>query len=267
MPFRQVLPTVIAIAAALLCNCAHAQWRAARFTGEVVHSYPHDANAYTQGLFFWNGFLYESTGLEGRSSLRKVQLETGEVLQRHVVASEYFAEGIVNWKQEIVGLTNKNRIGFVYDLETFKEKRRFAYAGEGWGLTQDGRRIIMSDGTEYLRFLDPTDLREISRLRVTFEGKPLKNINELEWVEGEIYANIWLTNHIARINPKTGAVVGLIDLTVLDGLSGKSSDPDDVLNGIAYDSATKRLFVTGKRWQRLFEIRLIPSVQRSATTR
>jgi glutaminyl-peptide cyclotransferase len=262
MPYRKELLTVIAIATALLCNCAHAQRRAARFTGEVVHSYPHAADAYTQGLFFLDHFLYESTGLEGRSSLRKVQLETGEVLQKHVVAAEYFAEGIVNWKREIVGLTNKNRIGFVYDLATFKEKRRFAYAGEGWGLTQNGRHIIMSDGTEYLRFLDPDKLTEISRLKVTFEGKPLKNINELEWVEGEIYANIWLTSHIARIDPQTGTVTGLIDLTALGRLSGKSSDPDDVLNGIAYDSANKRLFVTGKRWKRLFEIRLVPSVQR-----
>jgi len=258
MRLRQALLTAVTLVSALLCNCAQAQWRVAKFNAEVVHSYPHDVDAFTQGLFFLNDFLYESTGLEGRSSLRKVKLETGAVLQKHVVEANYFAEGIVNWKSEIVGLTYKSQTGFIYDLETFKVRRRFTYVGEGWGLTQDGRHIIMSDGTEYLRFLDPRDLRETARLKVTYEGKPLNNINELEWVDGEIFANVWLTNDIVRINPKTGAVVGLIDLTSLNQLSGRSSDPNDTLNGIAYDSARKRLFVTGKRWKRLFEISLIP---------
>jgi glutamine cyclotransferase len=259
MRFRKVLLTSVTLTSILLCNCALAQWLVPKFNAEVVRSYPHDVDAFTQGLFFLNGFLYESTGLAGRSSLRKVQLETGTVIQKHAVEAKYFAEGIVNWKKEIFGLTYQNQIGFIYDLDTFKVRRQFSYVGEGWGLTQDGSRIIMSDGTEYLRFLDPRDLRQISRVKVTYEGKPLLNINELEWIEGEIYANVWLTNHIVRINPKTGIVQGLIDLTALTRLSGRSNDVEDVLNGIAYDPARKRLFVTGKRWRHLFEIRLVPS--------
>jgi glutaminyl-peptide cyclotransferase len=261
MSLRQVL-SIAAVASFMLCPPAHAQWRVAKYTVEVVRSYPHDVEAYTEGLFFLNGFLYESTGQEGRSSVRKVQLETGAVVQKHDVPARYFGEGIVNWKNEIVNVTWKHQTGFVYDLETFKLKRQFTYPGEGWALTQNGKHIIMSDGTEYLRFLDPASFKEASRLKVTFEGKPLKNINEIEWVEGEIYANVWLTDNIVRINPTTGAVVGLIDLRSLGPLSGKSSNTDDTLNGIAYDAAGKRLFVTGKRWKRLFEIRLVPSTQR-----
>lgn len=255
---RHFLSVFIICAAALLSGNAQAQWRVAKYTAEVVRSYPHDAEAYTEGLFFLNGFLYESTGQEGRSSVRKVQLETGEVLQKHVVPAKYFGEGIVNWKSEIFNLTWKHQTGFVYDLETFKVKRQFTYPGEGWALTQNGKHIIMSDGTEYLRFLNPDTLKEVSRLKVTYEGKPLNNLNELEWVEGEIYANIWLTTNIVRINPTTGAVVGLIELRSLEPLSGRSNDSDDTLNGIAYDAAKKRLFVTGKHWKRLFEIRLAP---------
>ncbi|HEU5134938.1 MAG TPA: glutaminyl-peptide cyclotransferase [Steroidobacteraceae bacterium] len=256
--FRKVLLTSVTLSSVLLCKCALAQWLVPKFNAEVVRSYPHDVDAFTQGLFFLNGFLYESTGLAGHSSLRKVKLETGAVIQKHDVEAQYFAEGIVNWKKEIFGLTYKSQIGFIYDLDTFKVRRQFSYVGEGWGLTQDGSHIIMSDGTEYLRFLNPRDLRQISRLKVTYEGKPLININELEWIEGEIYANVWLTNHIVRIHPKTGVVLGLIDLSSISRLSGRSNDAEDVLNGIAYDSARKRLFVTGKRWQRVFEIRLIP---------
>lgn len=261
MSLRQVL-SIAATASVLLCLPAHAQWRVAQHTIEVVRSYPHDAAAYTEGLFFLDGFLYESTGQEGRSSVRKVQLETGVVLQKHDVPAKYFGEGIVNWKNEILNVTWKHQTGFVYDLETFKLKRQFTYPGEGWALTQNGKHIIMSDGTEYLRFMDPASFKEVSRLKVTFEGKPLKNLNEIEWVEGEIYANVWLTENIVRINPTTGAIVGVIDLRSLGPLSGKSKDTDDTLNGIAYDAARKRLFVTGKRWKRVFEIRLVPGTQR-----
>lgn len=259
MSLRQALSICAVLASAFLCNTAFAQWRVAKYTVEVVRSYPHDAGAYTEGLFFLNGFLYESTGQEGHSTVRKVQLETGSVLQKHDVPAQYFGEGIVNWKNEIINLTWKHQLGFVYDLETFKPKRQFAYPGEGWALTQNGKHIIMSDGTEFLRFLNPNTLKEVSRLKVTYEGKPLKNLNELEWVDGEIYANVWLTDNIVRINPTTGAVVGLIDLKSLGPLSGKSNNTDDTLNGIAYDAAGKRLFVTGKRWKRLFEIRLAQS--------
>jgi glutaminyl-peptide cyclotransferase len=258
MLLRQLPLTAVAVLCLLPSPWAQAQWRVAQYSAAVVRSYPHDVQAYTEGLFFLDGFLYESTGQEGRSSLRKVQLETGAVLQKHDVPAQYFGEGIVNWKTEIVGLTWKHQTGFIYDLATFKVKRQFTYPGEGWALTQNGKHIIMSDGTEYLRFLNPGDLKEVSRLKVTYEGRPLKNLNELEWVEGEIYANVWLTDNIVRINPTTGAVVGLIDLTSLGPLSGKSNDTDDTLNGIAYDAAAKRLFVTGKRWKRLFEIRLVP---------
>ena len=222
----------------------------------VVHAYPHDPKAFTEGLFYLDGFLYESTGLEGQSSVRKERLETGEVVQQRPLASSYFGEGIVNWKDRLIQLTYQTQIGFVYDLATFKPRSTFHYAGEGWGLTQDGAHILMSDGTQFIRFLDPDTLRETGRIEVTDQGQPVRNINELEWVKGEILANIWQTNQIARIDPKTGKVVGWIDLSGL--LPGAALDPDAVLNGIAYDAGGDRLFVTGKRWPKLFEIRLAP---------
>lgn len=223
---------------------------------EVVHVYPHDVHAFTEGLFYLNGYLYESTGLEKRSSIRKVRLETGEVLRQIAVPPQYFGEGIVNWKHHLISLTWKSELGFVYDLASFRMERRFHYAGEGWALTQDGKRIIMSDGTPELRFLDPDTLRETGRLRVTVEGRPLPNINELEWVRGEIYANVWQTNVIVRIDPVSGDVVGVIDLAGLLTESDRIAGQTDVLNGIAYDALHDRLFVTGKNWPKLFEIRL-----------
>ena len=159
----------------------------------IVHTYPHDTHAFTEGLFYLNGFLYESTGLEGQSTLRRERLETGEVLQRLTVPARYFGEGIVNWKQHLVALTWKSQIGFVYDLQTFKLQRHFSYPGEGWALTQDGTHLLMSDGTDQLRWLDPQTLQETARLSVTVEGQPLRNLNELEWVNGEIFANVWQT--------------------------------------------------------------------------
>jgi len=223
---------------------------------EVVHTYPHDPTAFTEGLFYLHGFLYESTGLERHSSIRKVRLETGEVLQKLDVPPEYFGEGIVNWKSRLVSLTWKSQVGFVYDLATFKRQREFHYPGEGWALTQDGRQIIMSDGTSQLRFLNPQTLAETGRLTVTLDGKPLRNVNELEWVKGEIYANVWQTDWIVRIDPRTGNVVGLIDLAGLLGAADRVPGQTDVLNGIAYDAKADRLFVTGKNWPKLFEIRL-----------
>jgi glutaminyl-peptide cyclotransferase len=222
----------------------------------VVRAYPHDPEAFTEGLFWLNGFLYEATGLEGRSSLRKVRLSTGEVLQSRPLDSKYFGEGIVAWKGRLVQLTWKSEIGFTYDLATFKPRTSFHYAGEGWALTQDGRRLIMSDGKPELRFLDPVSLKETGRVAVTLEGRPLANINELEWVKGEVLANIWQTNYIARIDPVTGRTTGVIDLTPLAEIEAAKGRPIDVLNGIAYDAVHDRLFVTGKLWPDLYEIKL-----------
>jgi glutaminyl-peptide cyclotransferase len=223
---------------------------------EIVHTYPHDATAFTEGLFYLNGFLYESTGLERHSSIRKVRIATGEVVQKLEIPPQYFGEGIVNWGGQLVSLTWQSHVGFVFDLKTFKLQRQFDYPGEGWALTQDGKQLIMSDGTSELRFLNPATLKETRRLEVTLEGKPLRNVNELEWVKGEIYANVWQTNWIARIDPRSGEVLGLINLAGILSPADRVEGPDGVLNGIAYDAAHDRLFVTGKNWPKLFEIRL-----------
>lgn len=222
----------------------------------VVHAYPHDPDAFTEGLFYLNGFLYESTGLEGKSSIRKVQLATGKVLQQRAIASKYFGEGIVAWKGKLVELTWQSEIGFTYDLASFRPRADFRYQGEGWALTQDGQRLIMSDGTPQLRFLNPDTLAEIGRLDVTLNGRPLANLNELEWVKGEVLANVWQTNFIVRIDPRTGKVVGVVDLSALAAAEAAKGRQIDVLNGIAYDAAHDRLFVTGKLWPDLYEIRL-----------
>ena len=228
-----------------------------RYTFQIVHAYPHDRTAFTEGLFYLDGTLYESTGLKGQSSLRRVKLETGEVLQQFDLPESLFGEGIVNWKNQILQLTWQSEIGFVYDLKTFKKKKEFHYPGEGWALTQDGRRLIMDDGTPQIRFWNPESLEETGRITVTDRGQPVTSLNELEWVEGEIYANIWGTSRIARIAPNTGRVTGWIDLSELEKSSGADVNSDSVLNGIAYDGKTHRLFVTGKRWPKLFEIRLV----------
>jgi glutaminyl-peptide cyclotransferase len=223
---------------------------------EVVHSYPHDTAAFTEGLFYLNGFLYESTGLEQHSSIRKVRIDTGAVVQKVDIAPRYFGEGIVNWQGHLISLTWKSQTGFVFDLNTFKLQRQFKYPGEGWALTRNDKQLIMSDGTSDLRFLDPKTLTEAGRIHVTMEGKPVLNLNELEWVKGEIYANVWQTNWIVRIDPGSGEVVGLVNLTGLLRPSDIVKGQTDVLNGIAYDAKGDRLFVTGKKWPKLFEIRL-----------
>lgn len=223
---------------------------------EVVHTFPHDPGAFTEGLFYLHGFLYESTGLERHSTIRKVRIETGKVLQQIDIPSQYFGEGIVNWRDRLISLTWKSHVGFVYDRATLKLQREFHYDGEGWALTQDGKQLIMSDGSSALRFLNPDTLLETRRLEVTLNGKPLINVNELEWVRGEIFANVWHANWIARIDPKSGAVVGLIDLRGILNAANLADGPDGVLNGIAYDAQHDRLFVTGKNWPALFEIRL-----------
>lgn len=223
---------------------------------EITHTYPHDTTAFTEGLFYLNGFLYESTGLEQHSSIRKVRIKTGEVLQKIDIPPQYFGEGIVNWQGHLISLTWKSQIGFVFDLRTLKLQRQFSYRGEGWALTRNDKQIIMSDGTSELRFLDPNTLQETNRIQVTLEGKPVLNVNELEWVKGEIYANVWQTNWVVRIDPNNGQVVGLINLAGLLKPSDIVVGQTDVLNGIAYDAKNDRLFVTGKNWPKLFEIRL-----------
>jgi glutamine cyclotransferase len=243
---------------ALASACAlQAQAAAPVYGYRIVHAYPHDPGAFTEGLFYLDGALYESTGLEGHSFVRKVKLETGEVLRQRAIAPQYFGEGIVAWKGRLIELTWKSQIGFTYDLDTFAPQGSFRYPGEGWALTQDGRRIIMDDGTPNIRFLDPVTLKQTGALTVTDDGRPVANLNELEWVKGEIWANIWQTNRIARIDPKTGHVRGWIDLSAMAAVeASKSGPPIDVLNGIAYDAAHDRVFVTGKLWPDLYEIKL-----------
>jgi glutaminyl-peptide cyclotransferase len=230
-----------------------------RYGYTVVRSYPHDPGAFTQGLEFVDGVLYEGTGRNGYSGIRKVQLTTGEVLQVQPLDARYFGEGITVWKDRIIQLTWQSGLGFVYDRQTFTQQRTFEYAGEGWGLTHDGTRLIMSDGsaTGTLRFLDPETLRQTATLVVRDGGRPVAHLNELEYVKGEIYANVWQTERLAIIAPKTGRVTGWVDLSGL--LNPREAAGVDVLNGIAYDAAADRLFVTGKLWPRLFEIRLTPA--------
>jgi glutamine cyclotransferase len=221
----------------------------------VEHVFPHDPDAFTQGLQFLDGVLYEGTGLNGRSSIRRVALDTGKVLQKRDVPEQYFGEGITVWKSELVQLTWQSGVAFVYDRQTFAPRRTFTYSGEGWGLTEDGVGLVMSDGTDSLRFLDPETFAERRRLKVTAIGEAVRNLNELEFVKGEIFANVWMTDYVARIDPTSGKVTGWIDLRGL--LTDRERASTDVLNGIAYDSAGDRLFVTGKWWPKVFEIKLL----------
>ncbi|MEY2113975.1 glutaminyl-peptide cyclotransferase [Rhodanobacter sp. FW106-PBR-R2A-1-13] len=245
------------LALALLAGSAAAQAAIPVYGYKVVRAYPHDTGAYTEGLFYKNGYLYESTGQVGQSSVRKVALETGEVVQRHRLPKQYFGEGIVDWKDRLVQLTWQSGTGFVYDLASFAPQRSFRYEGEGWALTRDSTHLYMSDGTPVLRVLDPETLEVVRRIHVTADGEPVRNLNELEWVDGEIFANVWLTDRIARIDPASGHVVGWIDLGGLFDISRLPNPEDDVLNGIAWDAQRKRLFVTGKCWPQLFQIELV----------
>jgi glutamine cyclotransferase len=221
---------------------------------QVVRVYPHDPKAFTQGLQYVDGGLYEGTGQVGQSSIRKVELATGKVLQHRDVPAPHFGEGITVWKNDLIELTWQTHIAFVYDRITFQPKKQFTYPGEGWGLTQDATSLIMSDGSDELRVLDPTTFVERRRIKVSADKAPLRNLNELEYVKGEIFANIWQTDYIARIAPDTGRVTGYIDLRGL--LTAAERANADVLNGIAYDAEHDRLFVTGKWWPKLFEIKL-----------
>ena len=234
---------------------------------EIVKSYPHDSNSFTQGLVFHDGSLYESSGEYGESSLRKVDLLTGKVQQKHDIPSEFFGEGMTVFNGKAYQITWRERTAFVYNLADFKLERELRYAGEGWGLTHDGANLIMSDGTHVIRFVNPENFQTVRTIVVKREnGQPLMNLNELEYVKGEIWANIWHSekpetlgkpNRIARIDPATGNLLGWIDL---DGISPDDlrRDSENTLNGIAYDAASDRMFVTGKKWKKLFEIKLTP---------
>jgi glutamine cyclotransferase len=227
------------------------------YTYRVVNTWSHDRDAFTQGLVYLDGVLLESTGLYGRSSLRRAELNTGRVLQQVTVPPEYFSEGLAALQGKLYQLSWQNQKGFVYDLQTLQPEKQFAYAGEGWGLATDGQSLILSDGTDRIRFLNPATFAVERTINVSDHGRPVVRLNELEYVKGEIFANVWQTDFVVRINPATGAVTGWIDFSGL--LSPTDRDATtDVLNGIAYDAAGDRLFVTGKFWPKLFEVRLEP---------
>jgi glutamine cyclotransferase len=222
---------------------------------KLIATFPHDTSSFTQGMVFaGDGKMYESTGLEGESTLRLVDIASGKTLQRVNVPSQYFAEGLAMVGDELIQLTWRTQIGFVYDRKTFKQKRTFPYKTEGWGIAYDGTsRLVMSDGSDTLTFLDPKTLAPIKTLHVQDAGKSVGNLNELEWIEGEIWANVWTTDRIARISPNTGDVNAWVDLSTLYPRAQR--DPGaDVMNGIAYDGATRRIYITGKKWPRLYQI-------------
>ena len=223
---------------------------------EVVNVYPHDPGAFTQGLVYHEGMLFEGTGRYGESDIREVELETGNVIRKREIADQYFGEGIALWDEELIQLTWRSHVGFVYDRETFARQREFSYPTEGWGLTHDGERLIMSDGSSALFFLNPETLERTGRVQVEDDGEPIDQLNELEHIDGKVYANVWQTDRIAIIDPDSGRVTAWIDLPGL--LDPADRTPrTDVLNGIAYDAENDRLFVTGKYWPKLFEIDLV----------
>ncbi|MBN2382879.1 glutaminyl-peptide cyclotransferase [bacterium] len=226
------------------------------YTYTIVHTYPHDSQAYTQGLFYHNGYLYEGTGLYGSSSLRKVALETGEIVQIYHLPSSYFGEGITLFDGRLFQLTYREETCFVYNLDDFSPIQNLSYSGEGWGLCQNGIDLIMSDGSSYITFRDPETFNINNRLQVMRAGHPQYRLNELEYIDGQLFANIWLTDQIVIIDPTSGRVQGIVDLAgLLDTVDHSSTS--DVLNGIAWDPTNKRLFVTGKWWPALFEITLV----------
>lgn len=256
--YAPLLPSLAAALALLLQISAATAGSTALYTYKIINTYPHDPQAFTQGLAFDDGFLYEGTGLYGRSTLRKVELTSGKVIRSLRLPERFFGEGIAVLGQQIIQLTWRSKLGFVYDKNNFELQRSFPYPSEGWGLAHDGTRLILSDGTATLHFLDPRNFREIDRVEVFDDAGPVQGLNELEYVRGEIFANVWRSDRIARIAPATGRVTGWIDLSGILPARDREA-PVDVLNGIAYDPARSRLFVTGKLWPKLFEIELQPS--------
>jgi len=262
MRFSSSAAAVVALAM-LLCFAGAASAE----TWRVVRTYPHDPHAFTQGLVFADGHLYESTGLNGESTLRMVNLTTGRTEQQLAVPGQYFAEGLATWGNTLVQLTWQSHVAFVYDRFSFRRLRTMSYPWEGWGLTSDGKSLILSDGSATLHFLDPATMHQLRYVTVKDHGRPVQDLNELEYVKGIVYANVWHSDRIARIAPGSGRVLGWIDLSGLLPDAEKSS-PEAVLNGIAYDAAHDRLFVTGKLWPRLFEIQVAhPARQRVTQTR
>lgn len=221
----------------------------------VVKTYPHDPGAFTQGLVYADGEFLESTGLHGESTLRRVEIATGKVLQRRVVDTKYFAEGLALVGDVLLQLTWQHNIGFIYDRKTFAPKGTFTYKTEGWGMAYDTKGgLVMTDGSAQLTFLSPRTYAVTKTVTVTDGGRPVRDLNELEWIEGELWANVWMSDRIARINPSTGVVNAWVDLGTL-WPQARRTPPADVLNGIAYDPAGKRIFVTGKKWPRVYEIK------------
>lgn len=249
------LPAILVGVAMIACGSIAEQRKPAPVQSyKVVATFPHDTSSFTQGLVFYNGELYESTGLEGESTLRRVDLKTGRTLQRADVPAKYFAEGLALVGDELLQLTWQTQIGFVYDRASFAQKRTFTYKTEGWGIAYDGSsQLVMSDGSDTLMFLDPKTFSLAKTVKVHDAGRAVSNLNELEWIDGEIWANVWMTDRIARISPKTGVVNAWVDLSTLYPRSQRTP-PADVMNGIAYDKATRRIFITGKKWPRLYQI-------------
>ncbi len=225
--------------------------------GDVVARYPHDRTAFTQGLLLHDGVLFESTGKIGESQIRRVRLQDGKVLKSTALPKHMFGEGLTLWRGELISLTWQDGTGFRWDSQTLKQKARFSYPGEGWGLTDDGQSLYLSDGTPNIRVLNPANFAERRRFRVTFQGRAIRNLNELEWVNGALYANIWQTTKIVRIDPASGAVSAVIDLAALAEEVG-ADQFDNVLNGIAYDKRRDLFLVTGKNWPTLFAIKFRP---------
>ena len=228
------------------------------YTYKIINEYPHNMSSFTQGLVFEDEFLYEGTGLYGSSTLQKVELDTGKTLQLRALSDEYFGEGITILGDNILQLTWQNYSGFVCDKQSFALIREFSYSSEGWGITDDDLKLIMSDGSATLRFLNPETFEQIGQLEVYDTDGPVNRLNELEFIKGDVYANIWHENRIAVINIQTGQIKAWIDLKGI--YTPETSDPNDVLNGIAYDAEKDRLFVTGKRWSKLFEIEILPVI-------
>jgi glutamine cyclotransferase len=256
---RELLLTAAALLIAVVTgSCSDSKHSASTssYTYKVVETYTHDRKAFTQGLTYENGIMYEGTGLYGHSTLRKIDQATGNILQIIEIPAEFFGEGVTVYGDKIIQLTYKSGVGFVYSKESFELMRKFNYSTEGWGITHDGDRLIISDGTATLYFLNPDTFEQIGRVEVRDQGKPVRGLNELEYVKGEVYANVWPTERIVRIDPRTGWVVGWVYMDGILNMLG-TSESIDVLNGIAYDAVGDRLFVTGKFWPKLFEIKLV----------
>ncbi|MEM9530541.1 MAG: glutaminyl-peptide cyclotransferase [Pseudomonadota bacterium] len=256
--FLQRFGLSLALLAPVLALCQDV----AVYDYRVEQQYPHDTNAFTQGLFLRDGVLFESTGGYGSSTLREVEKATGKVLRRQQLPSRFFGEGIVDWGDRIIWVMWRARKGFVYDRNTFEQLASFDLPGQGWGLTKSATQLVLSDGTDVISFLSPDSFEVERRIRVRFRGQPLGNLNELEWVGDAIYANVWQTDYVARIDPESGQVTAMIDLTGLLPKELRVPGHTDVLNGIAYDETSKRFLVTGKNWPRLFEISLIPRLNK-----